>query len=121
VGLPIPAGGGAIAAIVHFFSDPLKSPLGANLMASGVFLLAFLMISTFRYSSFKNLTLGRKSHLTILVMALLVALVVFLSKPTLLALAAAYIVSGPIARIYGILRRKKPSEEMTLADSMQHH
>ena len=121
VGLPIPAGGGAIAAIVHFFSDPLKNPLSSNLMVAGVFLLAFLMISTFRYSSFKNLTLGRKSHLTILVMALLVALVVFLSKPTLLALAAAYVASGPIARIFGILRRKKPSEEMTLADSMQHH
>jgi len=121
VGLPIPAGGGAIAAIVHFFSDPIKSPLGSNLMAAGVFFLGFLMISTIRYSSFKNLTLGRKSHLTILVMALLVALVVFMSKPTLLALAAAYVFSGPIARLYGMIRRKKPSEEMTLADSVQHH
>jgi CDP-diacylglycerol--serine O-phosphatidyltransferase len=120
VGLPIPAGGGAIAAIVHFFSDPLKNPLGANLMVAVVFLLAFLMISTIRYSSFKSLTLGKKSHLTILVMALFVALVVFLSKPTLLALAVAYVVSGPMTRIYGVIRRKKPSEEMTLADSMQH-
>jgi CDP-diacylglycerol---serine O-phosphatidyltransferase len=121
VGLPIPAGGGAIAAVVHFFADPIKNPLGSNLMVTGVFFLAFLMISTIRYSSFKNLTLGRKSHFTILVMALLVALVVFMSKPTLLALAAAYVMSGPITRIYGIIRRKKPSEEMTLADSMQHH
>jgi len=121
VGLPIPAGGGAIAAIVHFFSDPIQSPSGSSLMVATVFFLSFLMISTIRYSSFKNLTLGRKSHFTILVMALLVALVVFISKPTLLALAAAYVVSGPVTRIYGIIRRKKPSEEMTLADSMQHH
>ena len=120
VGLPIPAGGGAIAAIVHFFSDPIKSPIGSNLMLAGVFLIAFLMISTIRYSSFKHLTLGRKSHFTILVMALFVALIVFLSKPTLLALAAVYVISGPIARIYGMIRRKKPNEEMTLADSMQH-
>lgn len=121
VGLPIPAGGGAIAAIVHFFSDPIKNPVGANLMMATVFFLAFLMISTVRYSSMKNLTLGRKSHLTILVMALLLALIVYLSRPTLLVLAAGYVFSGPAFRIYGIIRRKKPSDEMALADSMQHH
>jgi phosphatidylserine synthase len=86
-----------------------------------VFLLAFLMISTIRYSSLKYLTLGKKSHLTVLIMALLVALIFYLSRPTLLALAAAYVVSGPIAKIYGLVRRKKPGDEMTLADSMPHH
>lgn len=121
VGLPIPAGGGAIAAIVHFVSDPIKNPVGSNLMVACVFFLAFLMISTIRYSSLKNLTLGKKSHLTILVMALLLALIVFLSKPTLLALAAAYVISGPVSRIYSFLRRKKPSEETPLAESVTHH
>jgi CDP-diacylglycerol---serine O-phosphatidyltransferase len=120
VGLPIPAGGGAIAAIVYFFSDSIPNPLGSNLMIGVVFLLAFLMISTIRYSSMKHLTLGKKSHLTILVIALLIALIVYLSKPTLLALAVAYVISGPVSRIYGILRRKKPGEEMKLADSVQH-
>jgi CDP-diacylglycerol---serine O-phosphatidyltransferase len=121
VGLPIPAGGGAIAAIVHFFSDPINDRLGSNLMVAAVFILAFLMISTVRYSSLKHLTLGKKSHLTVLVLALLLALIVYLSKPTLLALAAAYVISGPASRIYGMIRRKKTGEEMTLADSMQHH
>jgi CDP-diacylglycerol---serine O-phosphatidyltransferase len=121
VGLPIPAGGGAVAAVVHFFSDPIKNPLGSNLMLAGVFLLAFLMISTIRYSSFKNLTLTKKSHLTILVMALLVALIVFLSKPTLLALAAAYVLSGPVSRLYALVRRKRPNEDINLADSVTHH
>ena len=121
VGLPIPAGGGAIAAIVHFFGNPIQSRVGSNLMVAAIFLLAFLMISTIRYSSMKYLTLGKKSHLTVLVMALLFALIFFLSRPTLLILASAYVVSGPIARIYAIIRRKKPSDEMTLADSMQHH
>jgi CDP-diacylglycerol---serine O-phosphatidyltransferase len=121
VGLPIPAGGGAIAAVVHFFSNPIKNALGANLMMAGVFFLAFLMISTIRYSSFKNLALARKSHLTILVMALLVALIVFLSRPTLLALAASYILSGPISRLYAMVRRKKPGDEIPLASSVTHH
>jgi CDP-diacylglycerol--serine O-phosphatidyltransferase len=121
VGLPIPAGGGAVAAIVHFFGDPIKSQTGSNLMVAAVFLLAFLMISTLRYSSMKYLTLGKKSHLTILVMALFVALIFYLSRPTLFALAIAYVVSGPISKIYGLVRRKKPGEEMALADSIPHH
>jgi CDP-diacylglycerol---serine O-phosphatidyltransferase len=116
VGLPIPAGGGAIAALVHFFEAPVTSRIGSNLMLAGVFLLALLMVSTIRYFSLKHLTLGKKSHLTILVIALLVAMVFFLSRPTLLALAAVYVLSGPIARIYGG-RRKKPGDELTLTDA----
>ena len=79
------------------------------------------MISTIRYSSFKHLTLGRKSHLTILVIALLVALIFNFSRPTLLSLAVAYCISGPVARFYAVIRRRKPGEEMKLADSVQHH
>jgi CDP-diacylglycerol--serine O-phosphatidyltransferase len=121
VGLPIPAGGGAIAAIVYFFRDPVKTPLGANFMVAGVFFLAFLMISTIRYSSMKHLALGEKSHLTVLLMALLVALIFFLSKPTLLIIAVVYVFSGPIVRLYAIIRRKKAGDDVTLADSVHRH
>jgi CDP-diacylglycerol---serine O-phosphatidyltransferase len=120
VGLPIPAGGGAIAGIVHFLGAPISTPLGSNLMAAGVFSLALLMVSTIRYNSLKNLTLGKKSHLTILIIALFVVLIVFFSKPTLLAMALAYCFSGPIARIYAFLRRRKHSDELTLANSAHH-
>ncbi len=121
VGLPIPAGGGTIAAIVHFIEDPITNPIGANLMVAGVFFLAFLMISTIRYSSLKNLTLGRKSHFSILVIALLVALIFNYSKPTLLALAVFYSGSGPVYRLYSLFRKKKPGDEFNLADSAQQH
>jgi CDP-diacylglycerol--serine O-phosphatidyltransferase len=119
VGLPIPAGGGAIAALVHFFGAPVKNPVGSNLLVAGVFLLALLMVSTIRYYSLKHLTLGRKSHLIILVIALLVALVFAYSKQTLLALAVIYVLSGPAARIYTFVRRKGPGEGMATADSTQ--
>lgn len=117
VGLPIPAAGGTIAAIVHFFEDPVKNPGGSYCMVVAVFALAFLMISTIRYGSPKQLTLGRKSHLSILVIALLVALIFNYSKPMLLALALFYSGSGPVSRLYSIIRRKKRSEELTFADS----
>jgi CDP-diacylglycerol---serine O-phosphatidyltransferase len=119
VGLPIPAGGGAIAALVHFFDTPIKDPLDANLMLAAVFVLALLMISTIRYFSLKHLTLGKKSHLTILIIALLVALIFFHSKPTLLVLAVAYVLSGPIVRLYGFTRRKKAADEMPFTESRQ--
>lgn len=120
VGLPIPAGGGAVAAVVHFIVEPVRTPMGGILMAAGVFLLAFLMVSTIRYSSLKHLTLGRKSHMTILVLALLVALIFFLSKYTLLVIAVTYAASGPAAKLYSMVRRKKPGE-LPLADSARRH
>ena len=121
VGLPIPAAGGAIAAIVHFFRNPIENPLSSNLMVVAVFFLAFLMISKIRYSSMKHLTLGRKSHLTILVIALFVALVFNYSRPTLLTLAVTYCISGPVMRIYAILRRRKSGDTLKLAKSAQQH
>jgi CDP-diacylglycerol---serine O-phosphatidyltransferase len=121
VGLPIPAAGGAIAAIVHFWGAPIQNGIGSNLMVGCVFFLAFLMVSTIRYISLKQLTLGKKSHLAILLIALLVTSIVNYSKPTLLALAIIYCASGPIGRIYAMLRRRKPGEDLTLADSTQHH
>ncbi len=120
VGLPIPAAGGCIAAIVHFFETPVKSQMGSALMLAGVFSLAFLMISTIRYSSMKNLTFGRKSHLIILVIALLVALGFNYSRPVLLSIAVLYCISGPAVRLYGMMRRRKSGEEMKFADSVQH-
>lgn len=120
VGLPIPAAGGVIAAIVHFFVEPLRTPVPAILMMAVVFLLAFLMVSTFRYSSLKYLTLGKKSHLTILLLALMVALIYAYSGPTLLVIAAGYALSGIAVRIYHLLRRRHSAEELPLTESLQH-
>jgi phosphatidylserine synthase len=78
------------------------------------------MISTIRYNSLKHLTFGRRSHLTVLLIALLFALIFFLTRPTLLILAAAYGISGPILRLYSLLQRKKSGETAALADPAQH-
>ena len=121
VGLPIPAGGGAIAAIVHFFSDPIQNPVGSNLMVAAVFFLAFLMISTIRYSSLKHLTLGKEVSSYHPGNRIAGCADSFSFKANTSCSCGCLCDSGPVARIYGILRRKKPGDEMTLADSMQHH
>ena len=87
-----------------------------------MFLLAFLMISTFRYSSFKSLTLGKKSHFTILGIALLVALIYAYSAWTLLLIAVGYAGSGPASRLYSILRHhRRGMEEVPLRDPVRDH
>lgn len=121
VGLPIPAGGGTIAAIVHFIEEPIRNPLGASLMVAAVFLLSFLMISTIRYSSLKHLAIGRKSHLAILIIALLAALVYNYSRPTLLVLAGGYTISGLVSRACSFFHRKRTSDELALTDSVHPH
>jgi CDP-diacylglycerol---serine O-phosphatidyltransferase len=120
VGLPIPAGGGVIAAIVHFFVQPVTGPTGSAVMVGIVFLLAFLMVSTIKYSSLKNLTLGKKSHLTILYLALFVVLVSTYSQWTLLILAGVYVMSGILLRIYSMLRHKKAADGIAAADLAKH-
>jgi phosphatidylserine synthase len=74
------------------------------------------MISTIRYNSLKNLALVKKSHLAILVIALLVALIVYFSKWTFLILAAGYCLSGLVLRLVAFVHRKKPGED----ESVQH-
>jgi len=119
VGLPIPASGGTIAAVVHFFVTPIENPLAAGAMVVSVFLLSLLMISKVRYSSLKHLTLGRKSHLTILAIALLVALIWNYSQWTLLIIAATYTLSGPVNRLYSFIRHRKPQQEIRLSDAIE--
>ena len=122
VGMPIPAGGGTIAAIVHFFGAPLANPVASGFMVAAVGLLAFLMISTFKYSSLKNLTLGKRSHFTILAIALLVALIYNYSDWTLLGMAVVYVLSGPVLRLSHLVHpRRHQHEEIRLHDPVEDH
>jgi CDP-diacylglycerol--serine O-phosphatidyltransferase len=100
-GLPIPAGGGFIAATVHFFPDPPDVPFFKPLLVGATYLVSLLMISTIRYPSLKQLNFGRgKSHLVILTLALLVAGVYYYSQYVLVVIAYTYLLSGPLVRFY---------------------
>ena len=68
-----------------------------------------------------GLTIGPVNFWVGVVIALLVALIFNYSQPMLLFLAVCYCISGPLARIYAMARRRKPVEDMKLADSVQHH
>ena len=111
VGLPIPAGAGMVAAIVYATdSVPLQWWILSALWLGMLALLAFLMVSTWRYPSFKEMHFsGPRSPLTIILFGALIVLIYFYSQPVLLVLTAApYPMSGTgiVIRAAGSIRRK---------------
>jgi CDP-diacylglycerol--serine O-phosphatidyltransferase len=74
-------------------------------------LLSFLMVSTWRYPSFKDLSLTRpRSPLTIILLGTVIFLVWRFPQPALLAMSCAYMLSGIVIRVGGAARRRfRPS------------
>ena len=106
VGMPIPAGAGMIAAIVHFFGTPPDSIAAKSLLVGMTYLLALLMISSIRFFSFKKLHLSKgKSHLNVLALAVIIAGIVLYSEIVLLIIASIYALSGLVGRIIQEIRR----------------
>ncbi len=124
VGLPIPAAAGLVAAIIYFKPEQL---LGANgvtrnwVLLTVVLILSILMVSTFRYASFKDLGLRSKQpFLVIPLMAALIFSIYFFSRWMLLLLAIVYVVHGPVMKIWGLfnrLRRVTPEPDPLSEDS----
>jgi CDP-diacylglycerol---serine O-phosphatidyltransferase len=107
VGLPIPAGAGMIASVVHFFNGSPTLQVGSALLwALLILLVAFLMISTVRYSSFKEFDVQKaKPSLALFATAMLISLIIFYSEYMLLALATIYVSSGLIGKLNQTVRR----------------
>ncbi len=109
VGMPIPAGAGVIAAVVHFQSGvPLGSWYTAMTWLAMVAAVGYLMVSTWRFYSFKDIDFGsRRPFRLIILIAALIAGVWFFSKPVLFAVALLYTFSGVFWRLQWMLRRRK--------------
>jgi CDP-diacylglycerol--serine O-phosphatidyltransferase len=117
VGLPIPAAAALVASIVYAFDN--SAPLRAWWLSAAwlglLALLSFLMVSTWRYPSFKDLHLTRpRSPLTILLFASAIFLILEFSQIVLFAMTSAYVLSGIAIRLGGIIRRRlRPSPPRT--------
>ena len=113
-GLPIPAAAGFVAATVHLFGTPVEGELFTICFAVVTYLLSFLMISTVRYPSLKHVNLGRgKSHLNVLLLALLVAGVIWYSQQVLMALAGVYLCTGLVSRAHQFVKFRLRPEELS--------
>lgn len=132
VGLPIPFGAAMIASLAHFSPTPvayitdkhvsffgqtitISSQVFATGLAVIVILLAFLMVSTLRYSSFKNVGVGnRNPRILILAIALVVLAIWFQSRWALLIISTIYVAHGIIGKLWSLVKPRRAAAELEL-------
>jgi CDP-diacylglycerol--serine O-phosphatidyltransferase len=119
-GLPIPAAASVVASAVlliqHLYEDlpgsvDMDHPL---VIVLAVYTLALLMVSNFRYRSFKRLHWRRRWPLPLLAGGILISTVLVCGPElTLFLLSLGYALSGPVETL---LRRKKSEETVLPAE-----
>ncbi len=108
VGLPIPAGAAMVASLVYALDGtPIQSWPASVAWLALLAMLAFLMVSTWRYQSFKDIQLLRpRSPLTVVGLGSLIYLLWTYTEPVLLAITTGYVLSGIVIRAGGVIRRR---------------
>lgn len=121
VGMPIPAGAGVIAAVVHFTGgEPLVSSYTSLAWSAMVTTVGYLMVSTWRFYSFKDIDFrSRHPFRLIVLLAALFGLIFFFSRKVLFALALLYMVSGVFWRLQWIFRRRTKSPPPSYKEASQ--
>jgi CDP-diacylglycerol--serine O-phosphatidyltransferase len=108
VGLPIPGAAGTVAVVVYTCDgEPLRMwPLSVVWMAL-LIMLAFLMVSTWRYYSFKGFRLRQpRTPLIVILVGCLVFAIWNYGHIVLPLMAATYVGSGIATRLGGLIRRR---------------
>jgi CDP-diacylglycerol--serine O-phosphatidyltransferase len=108
VGMPIPAGAGVVAAVVHFSrGEPITSWWTATTWMMMVVVIGYLMVSTWRFYSFKDIDFrSRHPFRLIILIAIVGALIWQFSQQVLFIIAIFYMISGVLWRLQWIFRRK---------------
>jgi CDP-diacylglycerol--serine O-phosphatidyltransferase len=101
VGLPTPAAAGIVASVVLLLgNDEIGRWLGA-VIAAGTYGVAILMVSTFRYYSFKEIDFARRRPTGVLLLVVLGVLIVATHPQWFLfALFSTYVLSGPTRPVW---------------------
>lgn len=101
VGMPIPAGAGVIASVVHFESgSPISDPRWSIVWLCLILFTGFLMVSTWRFWSGKEISLGQRHPFQLVAVIVAVgALIALYSEYLLIVVALGYLVSGVLARL----------------------
>jgi len=108
VGMPIPAGAGVIAAVVHFsLGSPLVTPVMAITWLLLVVAVAYLMVSTWRFYSFKDIHFNTRQPFRLIVLfGALFAAIRYYSRYVLFGIALTYMFTGVLWRLQWIFRRR---------------
>jgi CDP-diacylglycerol--serine O-phosphatidyltransferase len=117
--MAIPAGAGVIAATVHFFggaSIAKGNEVFAIIWGVIVLCTALLMVSTWRYYSFKDLDFSSgRSFRTVLLITAVASLVWLDSQDTLAFIAYGYMLSGIVMGMRFLFRGRRHQPQLTEA------
>ena len=107
-GLPIPAAACFIASLVLFASDLEGAFEGESLIIIiMVFSLAFLMVSTITYFSFKKFDIRKRKPFHVLVsLILLFVIIAYDPKIIFFLITLSFVLSGPVMTLYRLLRKR---------------
>ncbi|MDA8123195.1 MAG: CDP-diacylglycerol--serine O-phosphatidyltransferase [Deltaproteobacteria bacterium] len=108
-GLPIPAAATFVASIILLFYYLGGSGSFRHLaLLLAIYVLAFLMVSTVRYNSFKDLEAFRKRPFNTLVVFIFLSLLLAAEPQVMIfVFSSAYVVSGPVGELVGFARRRR--------------
>jgi CDP-diacylglycerol--serine O-phosphatidyltransferase len=109
VGMPTPAAAGVVAAIIHacHWFGPITDRTWSIAWFLLLPVLGGLMISTVRYSSFKEIPWSRKQpSVAIIAICLLVAVIWRYSEVVLIVIAGTYALAGVILHVIRVLRHR---------------
>jgi CDP-diacylglycerol--serine O-phosphatidyltransferase len=108
VGMPIPAAAGVVAATVHLLEGyPIQTWWMASVWLALIVAAAFLMVSTWRFYSFKDLNLRNRHPFQLMIpMAGFLIVLCFAHRPLFFFMAVSYMLSGVMTRISTLFRRR---------------
>jgi len=108
VGMPSPAAAGVPAATIFAYPAGFQHPIGAVPAMALVLVPAFLMVSTVRFRSFKNLDLqARRPYTVLIAIALFFAFIFAHPALTLVVISYTYLLSAFIEMIVHRFRRRE--------------
>ncbi len=117
-GLPIPAAAGMVVSTVlifHKFDKP--GPTENPVILAVVFLLAVLMVSNVKYSSFKELNLRRRKPFPVL-LGIIVMLILIVNEPqiVLFTIGVLYVSHGPVLSLILWRRERAAASAPSVSD-----
>jgi CDP-diacylglycerol--serine O-phosphatidyltransferase len=108
-GLPIPAAATFVASIILLFYYLGGAGSFKHLaLLLAIYVLAFLMVSTVKFNSFKDLEAFRRRPFNTLVVFIFLALLLAAEPQVMIFLfTTAYVVSGPVGELVEAVRRRR--------------
>ena len=107
-GLPIPAAASMVSLVILLYLRLIETGWIKDIVVLGmIYALAFLMVSTIHYFSFKELNLARRKPFSIFIFVVL-SMIVIVMEPVivLFGFVLVYVLSGPVGLILGWQKKK---------------